>query len=300
MHKVFTVNLSSGESLKGSYWLAKQPVVNLVMQTGMQEYSARYEEMASYLNSKGINVYILDAFGQGHNAESIERQQIWPKDAFRKNVDAMYLKLEEVKSKSGLPTVIMGHSMGSFMTQSYIERYPNTADKVVLFGTNGPVSIYPLAKFLGDITTNRFNRDKPSHFLATLAMGTYKSSIKNRKTDLDWLSANEDNVKKYMDDPYCGHPATCGFFKEFFTGLNTLYKKKNLANISKDEHIMLMAGEGDPVGAMGKGPRKLAELYKKLGVKDVNLIIYPNMRHEIHNEKDHEKVYKDLAEFILK
>ena len=79
----------------------------------------------------------------------------------------------------------------------------------------------------------------------------------------------------------------------------TLYKKKNLANISKETPIAIMAGEEDPVGVNGKGPRDLAKLYTKLGVKDVTLKLYPKMRHEIHNEIGKEQVWSDLKDFLL-
>ena len=300
MYEEFEVVLPSGEKLKGCFWKAEgEAVRNIVMQTGMNEHASRYEEMASYLNKKGINLYVLDTFGQGLNAKSIEEQEQWPRDAFAKNVDAMHLQLEKVKKESGLPTVIMGHSMGSFMTQSFIERYPGAADKVVLFGTNGPVGIYPLAKALGKMLVHESNWNKPNKFLSNLALGSFTKAIKDRKTDLDWLSYNEENVRKYIEDPYCGHVNTGGFLREFFTGLATLYQKKNVAAISLDQPIRIMSGEEDPVGANGKGPKNLAEMYKKHGVKDVSLILYPHCRHELHNEDIKETVFQDLAEFVL-
>ena len=298
MFEIFEVVLPEGEKLKGCFWPAKNPTHNLVMQTGMNEHASRYEAMALYLNEAGINVSILDAFGQGLNAESIENQERWPEGAFAKNVDAMHLRLEEVK-KNGLPTIIMGHSMGSFMTQSYAERYPNTADKIVLFGTNGPTGIYGLAKLLGKLLVHKGNWDKPNKFLSNLALGGYAKAIKNRRTDLDWLSYDEKNVDDYIADPYCCHENTGGFLREFFIGLATLYKKKNLANISKETPIAIMAGEEDPVGVNGKGPRNLAKLYAKLGVKYVTLKLYPKMRHEIHNEIGKEQVWSDLKDFLL-
>jgi alpha-beta hydrolase superfamily lysophospholipase len=62
--------------------------------------------------------------------------------------------------------------------------------------------------------------------------------------------------------------------------------------------ILLIAGEGDPVGNKSKGPMKLAKLYKRLGIKDVETIIYPNMRHEVLNETENKKVYSDVLAFL--
>jgi alpha-beta hydrolase superfamily lysophospholipase len=81
-------------------------------------------------------------------------------------------------------------------------------------------------------------------------------------------------------------------------GMNQLYKKKNLANISKEEHILVVSGVDDPVGEYSKGVKDLEAMYQKLGVKDVQLILYPNMRHEILNEDDKDQVIQDILDFI--
>ena len=131
--------------------------------------------------------------------------------------------------------------------------------------------------------------------------GNFNKRIENPRTSFDWLSYNDESNMKYIKDPYCGHPSSNGFYREFLKGDARLYKTKFLQKIRKDLPILLIAGEDDAVGAFGKGPRKLYELYtKKLGLQNVDLKVYEHMRHEILNEKDHEKVYKDILEFIKK
>ena len=41
-------------------------------------------------------------------------------------------------------------------------------------------------------------------------------------------------------------------------------------------------------------------MYKKLGLKQVDIKIYKHMRHEILNEIDHQIVYDDILEFFNK
>jgi alpha-beta hydrolase superfamily lysophospholipase len=105
-------------------------------------------------------------------------------------------------------------------------------------------------------------------------------------------------VKRYIADPYCGHIDSWGFWHEFLKGMNTLYRKKNMKNISPDEKIMIISGEGDPVGNMGKGPKALYKMYQDADVKELELHIYPNMRHEILNEKNNKAVLKDLETWL--
>ncbi len=293
-------NIKSGEHIfKGCSFKVDGAKANLVLMTGMQEHSHRYQNLAEYLNGFGISVYVLDAVGQGLNAASVEEQQRWFPGAFDCNVTAARNLIVSLKDETKLPTYLMGHSMGSFMTQRFLQLFPNTADKVVIWGSNGPCRAKFFFSFhLASMLTNKKNWNEPSKFITNAAFGSYIKSVKNRKTDFDWLSANEDNVKAYMEDPYCGADNTHGFWKEFLRGGNELYKKKNLKNVSKSEKILIVAGEDDPVGEMGKGPRRLKKMYNKLGLTYVSIHMFPGMRHEIHNEKDKHLVYKVLSDFL--
>lgn len=285
---------------KGNCWKAEPATSNLVFMTGMQEHSERYDHLARYLNDFGISVYVLDAVGEGLNAPRPEDQQKWFKGAFDTNVSAAHQKVMELKEETKLPTFIMGHSMGSFMTQRYLELFPDSADKVVIWSSNGPRRMkMACAYMLASILTNKRNWDKPSKFISNASFGPYARTVKNRKTDVDWLSYDEENVKDYIADPYCGAENTYGFWKEFLRGMNELYKKKNLKKVSKNEKILIVAGEEDPVGEMGKGPRRLKEMYEKLGVSNVTIFMFPHMRHEIHNETEKHLVYKVLSDFLI-
>lgn len=296
----FEVQLPSGEVLKGYHWPAENAVANLTMITGMQEYAARYDRLGKYLNTRGINFWCLDALGQGRNVDSVENLQKWPKFGFSKNVDAVKLMVDLAKA-NGLPTTQMGHSMGSFITQSLIERYPHCADKVILCGSNGgQAGLMKFGFMTASLVVHRSNWDKPNGFLTSLSLGGYAKAVKNRKTDVDWLSYNEQNVQDYIKDPYCGHPNTGGFWVEFMRGMRDIWTKKAMSNISKDDNIFIIAGAEDPVGQNGKGPKWLLDAYKKYGVEKVELKLYEHMRHEIHNEDDYMTVYNDIAEFILK
>ena len=62
--------------------------------------------------------------------------------------------------------------------------------------------------------------------------------------------------------------------------------------------VLVTAGEQDPVGNYGAGVRTVYEWIKGAGVQDATLKLYPNDRHEIHNELDRAQVYADLADWM--
>ena len=299
MEKKFVIELESGEKLNGISFLVDNAKANFTIITGMCEYARRYAPFAKKLNEAGINVFALDALGQGANVDKVEDLQIWPKDGFKKNVDAV-AKMIEMAKENGLKTIHFGHSMGSFISQSLLERYPLICDGVILCGSNGGQKmLMEMGFLLAKLVKTKKNYYKPNKFITGLSLGGYSKAIKDRRTDLDWLSYNEENVDNYIADPYCGVPNTLSFWIEFLRGMKEIWKHKNLRKISVNEKILLVAGEDDPVGRCGKGVKWLDNKYKSLGIINTRMILYPHMRHEILNEKDNKKVIEDILNFVL-
>lgn len=295
----FVITFKDGTTRKGIAWAIKEAKENIVIVTGMEEHARRYDNFAKFLNEHGYSVYIMDHFGQGENAETEDELGRWEKSGFRKTVnylDELVCKLR-VTCK---PINIMGHSMGSFVVQDYIQRYSNHVNKAIICGSCGKRFAVGLADRLARMFVHKGNYNKPSKFFHKLTFGGYNKSIKHPRTDFDWLSSNEDNVDLYIADPKCGYGSTCGFYKEFFKGLNRLHTQRFLSKIRKDLPILLIAGQDDPVGQYGKGVLKLENTYNKLGIKDVDTIIYPDMRHEILNEINNSIVYQDVLSFLEK
>ena len=298
MAQPFQVRASDTEELKGYYWPAEAARANLCVMTGMNEYAYRYNDFALWMNAHGVNVWVLDAFGQGLNAPSYNMQERWPLKAFQKNVQAI-CRMTRLARRNGLKTFLLGHSMGSFMVQSFMERFPLATDGIILCGSNGGQALLMKAgSLLAGSIVHDHNWYNENPTLQNMGMGSFARAVKNRKTDFDWLSYNEENVQAYINDPWCGHFNTGGFWKEFLGGLSKIWDKKEMAKISPKEKVLIIAGQDDPVGRMGKGPEWLYRKYTDLGLTDTRLRIYPRMRHEILNETGKEIVYQDILDFI--
>lgn len=295
----FQVQLRDGTIMKGHHWPTPNPEANYCMITGMQEYSARYDELARYLNDFHIEVWVLDAIGQGLNAPNPEDQMKWPENGFAKNVEGIHMMCLLAR-KNGLPTTQAGHSMGSFMTQRRLQVYPHDSDRTLIIGSNGgQACLMKMGYLLACLKVHKSNWDKPNPSLTKLSLGGYAKSVKNAETELDWLSYDEENRKAYAAHPYCGFPPTGGFWKELLRGVRLIWTKKELKRVAKDEQIFIIAGEEDPVGQFGKGPTWLCTAYQKLGVRNVTVKLYPHMRHEITNETERGTVFVDIRDFVL-
>ena len=298
MKKRYEISLQDGQKLFGLQWLIDQPIGNVLIMEGMEEHSSRYDEFATFLNNQGFNVFCLDTFGQGENVkEDLSNRGIWPVDGFKKQVDAeneVVIKLKE----SGLPTYIFAQSMGSFMAQSFVQRYPDQVKKVVLCGAGSQNSAVHFGYFLAKIITTKKKRNKKAKLLNSLMFGGFNKRISNPKTAYDWLSYNEENVKRYNADPLCGFGPNNGFCFEFLKGLKVLYKKSNLKNINGSLKLFIISGEEDPVTNYSKSVDKLKSMYSSFSVRDVQTKIYSHLRHEILNENSRMDVYQDIANFL--
>ena len=188
--------------------------------------------------------------------------------------------------------------MGSFITQSYIQKYSNDVEKAIIMGSNGPnaKTLFKLGALLTKIMVNDRNWNKPGTFFANLSFNGYKKHFP--QSEFAWLSKNEENVKEYSSCKYCGYGSSNGFYYELLNGNAKLFNKKNIQNIRKSMPILVIAGEDDPVGAFGKGPRELEKMYKNAGINNVSLILYPTLRHEILNEDIKKDIYKDILDFL--
>lgn len=295
MEKI-TLQSRTNNTLNGYLWRSDKPKANVVIAHGMVEHSLRYDEFNLFLNRNGYNVYMFDHIG--HGANMYLGKGVWPKDGFNACVDNIDSVIKLAKENS-LPTILIGHSMGSFMVQSYIQRYKDDSiRKVVLIGSSGPETLYKLGAFVAKVIGVFGNKTKPSKFMNTMSFASYNNKTEKR-TAFDWLSSDETQVDKYVNDENCGYIPSLQFFICFTSALANLHKKDGLAKISQDVPILIIAGKDDPVGNYGKSLEKLKKLYDSYDIEN-ELILYENMRHEILNEKDNVKVYNDILDFIKK
>lgn len=297
--KKIQITTKDGDILRGISWEIDSPIANVVIMQGMEEYGQRYDGLAKFLNSKSINAYCIDCFGQGENvSRDLSNRGIWPEDGYFKQVEAYDIMVQEAK-KNGAKTYIFAHSMGSYMAQSYMEMFSGNVEKVVLCGAGAYNPAVGIGLLVAKMKVTKANRDKKAGFLAKLMFGSFNKKIKQQRTPYDWLSFNEKNVDQYIADPLCGFGATNGFCLEFLKGMHELYKKSNVRKIDKNQQIFIISGMQDPVTNYTKSVSDLTVMYADNGVNNVKSKIYADSRHEILFEKCNTEVYKDVLEFFL-
>lgn len=268
---------------------------------GMAETAARYESFAEVLTRNGYIVCINDHRGHGKTAGAIENVgYLAEEDGFDWLVKDLYQLSGIIKKENPeLPLFLFGHSMGSFAAQRYIMLYGNELKGVILSGSNGEQGIMlDIGAFLAKKEIKKNGRKAKSNKLDEMSFGSFNNAFKPNRTEFDWLSRDNDEVDKYINDPFCGTVFTCGFFYDFFIGLKAIESKNNLRLVPKELPIFIFSGDKDPVGKFGKGVIRLFNRYKKYGVKDVTYKLYKGGRHEMLNEINKDEVMKDVVDWL--
>ena len=268
---------------------------------GIAEHIDRYRPFMEFLADNGFVVAGDDHLGHGKSIRVPDEQGFFAeKDGWWRVVDDMD-KLHDIMSNEypELPYMLFGHSMGSFLTRTYLIKHPDKYDGVILSGTGhqspalvlgGNAAASVMAKLNGAMGDGAK--------LDSLAFGTYLNKIENPRTKFDWLSRDTEQVDKYIADPLCGFVGKIGLYRDMMQGIKFITDKKNIAQMNKEKPVYFMSGDGDPVGEYGKGVERAYKAFCDAGLHDVFMRLYPGGRHEMLNETNKEQVYQDILSWL--
>ena len=300
MRQVLFYRSRCGGLLCGYRWLpeeAPKAVVQIIH--GVADHASRYEEFAEYLNSRGYLVVAEDHMGHGDSISEEAPQGYW--SGWFDGVDDTYqLYLDTRKKYPGVPYVLFGHSMGSFIARTILARYPDSGiDAAIVCGTGwlNPVALRG-GRLTADLVCRKEGVKHYSALLQKLMFGGYNARIENVRTENDWISSDQAHVDAYNADPLCGFVPTAGLVREMLDGVIYIQAGKNLARMRKDLPVLFIAGGEDPVGGYGKGVEQTVSEFTKAGMTRLSCKIYPGGRHEILGETNKKEVFSDVAEWI--
>jgi len=258
---------------------------------GMGEHSKRYERVANYLNKNGYQVAMMDHMGHGYNINRLEELGLI-RDKFKSSVEELIYSIEKLRDDK--PLFILGHSMGSFITQILLDR--GIDNNGIILSGSGKLSniVINLGYFISEFLL--LFRNKRDTILNNLLFGRNNIKFLENKR-FSWLTRDEKIVEEYEHDPLCGFIPYTSYFQGLFYLLKEASKVGNKVKYTKIP-IYIFSGSDDPVGGYGRGTKKLYKFYKKIGYKDVTLKIYTKGRHEMLNEINRYEVYDELLEWL--
>jgi alpha-beta hydrolase superfamily lysophospholipase len=272
---------------------------------GASEHARRYERLARVLADAGYGVYATDLRGHGRTAGSLERFGIVAPNNWERLLEDTTLLVRHIASAHpGRPVVLLGHSMGSIVAQCYLARGGAGLRAVILSGTLSSLPPLPSGNSVAaevNAAVFREGRDAPSLAFAMRFAGFNEPFVDSAPpggpTGFEWLSRDHAEVKKYVDDPWCGRPLSNGFVADNLKAIPAIWEAGAEEQIPKGIPVLFIAGDRDPVGEFGEGVRRLAERYRKAGIP-VTERLYAGARHEMFNETNRDEVHRDLLAWL--
>lgn len=189
--------------------------------------------------------------------------------------------------------------MGSFLARAYTAKYGHLLNGAVYCGTSGANPAASMGIALAKHIEKSKGKLERSSFLNSIAFGTYNKRT-DKRTAFDWLSRDEKEVDKYIEDDYCGFCFTANGFETLFTLVKQISGKLWYNTVPLELPILLISGENDPVGEYGKGVTQVFTDLKKTGHQNVLMKLYPEARHELLNELNRAEVTADIIGWMDK
>ena len=282
-------------------WMPEgQPKAVVQLVHGIAEFIERYDSFANYLTEQGFVVVAEDHMGHGQSINGDGIQGYFHGGWFSAVKDTYHLLSETRREYPELPYILFGHSMGSFMARTILCQYPDSGiAAAVICGTGWqPAFALPVLAKLIDGMCQKQGETVPAQKLNDMIFGSYNNKIRPRRTTHDWLTRDDAIVDAYIAHPLCGFVPSGGLLRDMMTGMGYIEQKRNLAMMRKDLPVLFIAGEEDPVGSFGKGIHQAANAFRKAGMTDVQVTLYPDCRHEILNELNREEVFADVINWI--
>ena len=276
-----------------------QPKAILQILHGIAEFAERYEDFAQYLTELGYLVVAEDHMGHGQSIG--EGPQGYFHGGWFTAVADSYRLLQDTRREfPGIPYVLFGHSMGSFMARTILARYPDCGiTGAVICGTGWlPQLALPAMIPVAEGICKKTGEKNPSPELHKLVFGGYNKRIKNPRTASDWLTRDDAVVDAYVAHPLCGFIPACGLMRDMLKGIHYNQQPETLSKMKKHLPVLFVAGQEDPVGNYGKGVQQAAAAFEKAGMINVTVKLYPGCRHELLNELNSQRVWDDIAGWI--
>ena len=268
---------------------------------GMCEHKERYYDFMKYLAEKGYLCVIHDHRGHGSSVVSDADLGYFYDAGYDGLIEDAHQVTEMIKESVGdVPYILLGHSMGSFITRNYLFRYGTGIQGAIICGTGSqPGVVVKFSRALAAFQGLLLGEKHTAKLIDKLAFGNYNKQVEKQRTSFDWLCRDEAVVDAYIADELCGFTFTVNGFRTLFTLLDRLNKEENLKKMPETLPVLFIAGEKDPVGNYGEGVKKAFRDFQKAGLTTLSMKLYPEDRHELLNELDKEKVYEDIYSWML-
>ncbi len=297
--ETYFLGASDGQQVACYRWLIDSPRAVVQIAHGMGEHARRYDWVAQKLNAAGCSVYASDH--RGHGATAGPALGYMGPDGWNRTLADMYELNREIRTQHPeKPLVLLGHSMGSMLSQQYITRYGHTLDVLVLSGSPGfkESRFSFINRWILKFENWRLGPDGSSELMQKALFGNANDPFDGPDaTGSEWLSRDQAQVQLYVDDEQCGFVLTPGSLMDMSQGSAVSQSPAAIARIPRQLPIYVFSGSEDPVHGEQKDLDHMVNAYRQAGLSPTYKL-YPGGRHEMFNETNRDEVMDALLSWL--
>lgn len=279
---------------------ASDPVKGVLqMVHGMAEHRGRYEPLMEYLADNGYICVMHDNRGHGESIKENRDLGYMYKGGSKALVEDVFSVNQWIQDEfAGQRVFLFGHSMGSMIVREYLKKHDDTIEGLIVCGSPSKEPVAGVGRFICQ-TISLFHGERHiSPTMVKLTTGSYNKDFADEGSVSSWICSDKAVVKAYDADPLCGFPFTCNGYKALLDLSIDIYKDKGWLVKRRGLPIHFISGALDPCRKTDKAFGEAVLFMQKVGYPKVTSKLYPNMRHEIHNEIGKEKVWQDILETL--
>ena len=229
----------------------------LIIVHGIAEHGARYRHVAAALAAKNIASFVYDQ--RGHGEYPGPRTHVSDFAEFARDLSAIGASVQA--RFPALPMFVWGHSMGSVVVTLAAVENLNFARGIITTGC--ALDAMPKLDGIGGAALK----------LASLLAPRTRISL---RIDASVLMQDLEEQRKHMSDPLVPRTASLRLLYGFALACRNCYAGATGIRVP----WLAVHGASDKVCPVS-GSEKLIEA---LGSRDKQLVIYPGLLHEVHNE----------------
>ncbi|QJB70598.1 alpha/beta hydrolase [Parasphingorhabdus halotolerans] len=263
---------AAGAKLFFQKWLPDTPPKAVILLIhGYAEHSGRYQYFAEHCVNRGYAVFAIDHWG--HGKSDGDPGFVPDFSVFHDGVDAL---VEMARAAySGLPIMLVGHSMGGLISATYLLENQSKFAAAVLSG--------PAIKAA----------EEPSAFLKAISglLSRFLPKLGVLALDSNGVSRDPKVVAHYLADPlvYNGKMGA-RLAAEMLNNMTAIQQQASQIELP----MLMLHGSNDSLAA-AEGSTFLDS---KISSPEKQLKIYPGLFHEIFNEPEKDAVLTDMTDWL--
>ena len=122
----------------------------------------------------------------------------------------------------------------------------------------------------------------------------YNDNFKPNLTKFDWLTRDENEVKKYEESEFCGYPISPGVFNGIVGIMGFI--NRNYKKVRNDANMLVIYGTEDKAMDIEYVNKMLETLKKKK--RRINVLENKKGRHESLNEINKYEIYDEILKWL--